>query len=101
MKEDLEASLDYLNNIDKKYTDVGPVYDCIVFHDGEIWQACIDTTEEGDLVKAPLLGEYSKTHEYCMLTEADQLNVSINVHNNGNILEIVGLCCKYKLYQIQ
>lgn len=89
--------MEYLNNLDKKYNDLGPVYDCVVFFDGEMWQACIDTTEKGDLENAPLLGEYSKTHKYAMLSETDQLNVSINVYEDGNILEIVGLCCKYIL----
>lgn len=96
-KEDLEAKIEILINSDKKYADVGPVYDCILFHDGAKWVCCVDTTEEGDLEKCPLLGEYSITHEYAPLTKADQLNFSMNVHDGGNILELVGLCCKFTL----
>lgn len=59
------------------------------------YRACLDTTETGDLDKAALIGEYSVTHEYATLTKEDQLNYSINVHNDGNILEIVSMCCKY------
>lgn len=93
-KEDSEAKLDIVNNLDKKFSDSGPVYDCILYHDGEKWMCCINTSEEGDLTKCPLLGEYSVTHEYLPLTNSDNLNFSFNVHNNGNVLELVGVCCK-------
>lgn len=93
-KEDLEAKVDFLNSLNKKYVDVGPVYDCVLFRDGQIWRACIDTSEEGDLTNAVTLRDYSLTFEYACLTKSDQLNVSINVHDDGNVLEIVGLCCK-------
>lgn len=94
-KEDLEQKVEILVNSDKKYTDVGPTYDCILFHDGKKWLCCVDTSEKGELESCPLLGEYSITHEYTSLTPNDHLNFSINVHNNGDILELVGLCCKY------
>lgn len=93
-KEDIEAKIEFLTNADKKYNDFGPVYDCVLFHDGTKWLACVDTSENGDLDNCVLLGEYSITHEYAPLTKADQLNFSINVHDDGNVLEIVGLCCK-------
>lgn len=96
-KEDLEARVEYLNNVEKKFNDLGPIYDCVLFNNGDYWQACIDTTETGDLNNGILLGEYSKTHQYAPLTEIDKLNISINVHDNGNILEIVGLCCKLSI----
>lgn len=96
-KEDLEMKVEFLASCEKKFTDVGPTYDCVLFHDGEKWLCCVDTTEKGDLEKCRLLGEYSITHEYAPLTPTDQLNFSINVHNNGDTLELVGLCCKYRL----
>lgn len=37
-KEELEARVEVLNNVEKKYCDVGPTYDCVVFHDGNIWR---------------------------------------------------------------
>lgn len=94
-KEDLEAQLEFLTTAEKKYVDAGPVYDCILYHDGAKWMACIDTTETGDLAAAIHLGEYSVTHDYKRLTVKDQLNISINVHDNGNILEVVGLCSNH------
>ncbi|KAM3958606.1 tripeptidyl-peptidase II [Aphomia sociella] len=92
MKEELEARVEVLQNAEKKYTDLGPTYDCVLFHDGEVWRACIDTSEKGDLASAPLLGEYSLTHEHSHLTPLDEMTVSINVHDEGQTLEVVGMC---------
>ncbi|CAH0562147.1 unnamed protein product [Brassicogethes aeneus] len=94
-KEDIEAKLEILNNMEKRYSDSGPVYDCVLFKDGSTWYCCVDTTDDGDLSKCPLLGEYSITHDYAPLTEIDQLNFSMNVHDNGNILELVGVCSSH------
>ncbi|XP_068626596.1 tripeptidyl-peptidase 2 [Battus philenor] len=91
-KEELEARVEALQTAEKKYTDVGPTYDCVLFHDGEIWRACIDTTECGDLENGLLLGEYSVTHEHAHLTPLDEMTVSINVHDDGDTLEVVGMC---------
>lgn len=89
----MDAKLEILTNYEKKFTDVGPVYDCIVFHDGDKWMCCVDTSETGDLANCPLLGEFNKTRDYAPLTKDDQLNFSVNVHNDGNLLELVGVCC--------
>ena len=37
-KEDLEAQIEILKSLDKNYRDVGPAYDCVVFHDGKMWR---------------------------------------------------------------
>ena len=58
------------------------------------YRACIDTSESGDLESCSLLGEFSLTQDYAALTKSDQLNISVNVHNDGNTLEIVSMCCK-------
>ena len=38
LKEDLQCQVDYLEKFDKAYNDRGPVYDCVVFHDGQTWR---------------------------------------------------------------
>lgn len=67
------------------------VVQCVVYF---FYRACIDTSEEGNLEAGVFLGEYSVTREFASLTPEDQLNISINVHDEGNTLEIVSLCCK-------
>ncbi|KAH9635138.1 hypothetical protein HF086_000859 [Spodoptera exigua] len=91
-KEELEARVEVLQNAEKKYNDVGPTYDCVLFHDGNVWRACIDTSECGDLASGPFLGEYSVTHEHTHLTPFDEMTISINVHDEGQTLEVVGMC---------
>lgn len=94
-KENFDAKLEILNMCEKKFTDPGTVYDCIMFKDANVWKCCIDTSDNGDLSQCQLIGEYSKTHDFITLTNLDQLNVSMNVHDDGNTLELVGVCCKY------
>ncbi|XP_066157913.1 tripeptidyl-peptidase 2 isoform X2 [Euwallacea fornicatus] len=94
-KEDCDAKLEIVNNLDKKFCDSGPVYDCILFNDGSKWTCCVNTDEDDDLSKCPLLGEYSITHEYLSLTNVDNLNFSFNVHDDGNVLELVGVCSSH------
>lgn len=37
-KENLEAKIEVLTNLEKKFRDVGPAYDCVLFHDGTVWR---------------------------------------------------------------
>ena len=37
-REELQCRVDLLSNPGSKATDPGPVYDCVVFHDGETWR---------------------------------------------------------------
>ncbi|XP_061709211.1 tripeptidyl-peptidase 2-like [Cydia pomonella] len=92
LKEELETRVEVLQTAEKKYSDLGPTYDCVLFHDGTSWRACIDTSESGDLASGPCLGEYSITHEHSHLTELDEMTVSINVHDEGRTLEVVAMC---------
>lgn len=48
-KADLNARLDVLKDSLKNFSDPGPVYDCVVFHDGKVWRAVVDAKEDGDL----------------------------------------------------
>jgi tripeptidyl-peptidase II len=38
IKEDLEVQIEMLNSLEKKYTNIGPSFDCIVFNDGDRWR---------------------------------------------------------------
>lgn len=43
--DELKTCMAQLRLLEKDHEDPGPVYDCILFHDGEMWQAVIDTSE--------------------------------------------------------
>lgn len=38
LKEELEVQIEMLNTLEKKYKNIGPCFDCVVFHDGEKWR---------------------------------------------------------------
>ena len=99
-KENAEVEVEMVAAVDKKardtsvphwLSDVGPVFDCLVWHTGEGWRAAIDTSEQGDLAAGLCLGVYRETLEYGKLSQMCQVNVSVNVWSEGNLLEIVSM----------
>lgn len=92
-KEDLDATIEFLTQHEKKVSDLKISYDCVLFHSAEGWIAVLDTTESGDLGDALLIHEYTSYHEMAQVD--DFLSISINVHDDGNILEIVGMCSSH------
>lgn len=90
-KDDLENGLACLQAFDKLYPDVKKHYDCILYKTRDSWRCIIDTNN-GDLDTAINLGEYSKTHESDSI---DDLTVTVNVHDDGNTLELVGMCSSH------
>ncbi|EDW32157.1 GL10584 [Drosophila persimilis] len=90
IKENLDFELEMLNSYEKVYNDVKTSYDCVLFPTANGWLTLIDTTEQGNLDQALRIGEYSKTHETQNVD--DFLSISVNVHDEGDVLEIVGMC---------
>ncbi len=70
-------------------TEVGPVFDCVSWHDGNTWRAVIDAAESGDLSKQKDMAAYKEQYEFACFSEESQLNYSFNFYENGNILSIV------------
>jgi tripeptidyl-peptidase-2 len=48
-KTELEARVEELKEMYKKYEDPGVILDCVVFHDGKDWRAVVDVNEDGNL----------------------------------------------------
>lgn len=92
-KENIDGVTEFLNSYDKKYSEIKTSFDCILFNSNEGWFAVIDLSESGDLEKALVIREYSKHHEVKNIDEF--LSISINVHDDGNVLEIVGMCSSH------
>jgi len=63
-KKDLEAVLDTLKEAAEQYADAGPVFDCVVFHDGSTWRAVIDSDGTGDLTASTPLCNYRDERQY-------------------------------------
>uniref|UniRef100_A0AC34FCF8 Peptidase S8/S53 domain-containing protein n=1 Tax=Panagrolaimus sp. ES5 TaxID=591445 RepID=A0AC34FCF8_9BILA len=65
-----------------------PEIDCIVWFDGDKWNACIETLE-GKLERAKVLTSFRDSHEYgIFISNEFEIAYCITVHNNGNLLEI-------------
>lgn len=89
LKLDLQAQYNVLKDMMTNYQDPGPVYDCLVWHDGEHWRSVIDTNENGDLtVKKPMC-DYRIEYHYEQFSKQDMLSYSVNIYDNGSVLSLV------------
>lgn len=65
-KEETEAILEVLQTLEKKYKDLGPLLDCVVWHDGTEWRVSL-STEDLDSDSSIVLGEFTKRQEFAAL----------------------------------
>ncbi|MEW4565254.1 S8 family serine peptidase [Bremerella sp. JC770] len=88
-KKELEARLEELTKLGKNWSDPGPIYDCVVFHDGKAWQAVIDTDEDGDLSDEKVMTNYKVKRQYSTFGEVDLVTFAVNIYQDGDVLSIV------------
>ncbi len=86
-KEDLELRLEQLKKL--SFDDPGPVFDCVVFHDGATWRAVLDTDEDGDLTDETVLTNFRAERQYATFSDESLLNYAMNVYDDGDTLSIV------------
>ncbi|CAG0918332.1 unnamed protein product [Notodromas monacha] len=90
--DELEARVEVLSAAERTYPPfLIPSADCVVFHDGERWRACVDAEGQGDLEKCKVMGIYRETLEFSSFSDRDVLNYSFNIYDEGNLLEIVAV----------
>eukprot|EP00742_Colponemidia_sp_Colp-10_P008114 GILJ01008758.1.p1 GENE.GILJ01008758.1~~GILJ01008758.1.p1 ORF type:complete len:1249 (+),score=195.85 GILJ01008758.1:73-3819(+) len=88
-KQNLEVTLEQLNEMQKSFDDPGPIFDIVAFHDGEHFRVAVDTKEDGDLSSAKAMADYKVAHEFASFTSEDRMNYSIKVYDDGNVVSIV------------
>lgn len=93
IKENLDGLNDFVTSCEKKFTETKTTFDCILFKGKEGWISVVDISENGDLENAAVIREYSKFYDMIKIDE--YLSISINVHDDGNTLEIVGMCSSH------
>jgi tripeptidyl-peptidase-2 len=91
-REELAARVDVLRALADEPRDPGPVYDCVVFHDGEHWRAAVDTDEDGDLTDEKAMASYRVAREWSTFDEESLLNYAVNIYEEGDLLSIVTDC---------
>ena len=87
--KDLRERLRQIRQATTDFKDPGPIFDCLVFHDGTRWQAAIDTDEDGDLAEETLLTNFRDQRRYATFGGSAHLNFSVNIFSEGNLLSIV------------
>jgi tripeptidyl-peptidase-2 len=95
-RKDLEAVLDTLKEAADQYADAGPVFDCVVFHDGSKWRAVVDTDCTGDLSACTPLTDYKDEQQFLTIKTIPGckevsllLNYCVTIFEEGQRLSIV------------
>ena len=91
-REELAERITQLAATGRNVADPGPIFDCVVFHDGKRWRAAVDTDEDGDLADETVLTNYRDEPAFGTFSKASLLNFSVNIFDNGNTLSIVTTC---------
>ena len=92
MRDDLDEQLKQLSAAGKSFEDSGPLYDCVVFHDGQKWRAVVDTDEDGDLTDEDALTNFRDERQFDTFDNDSLLNFGVNIYDDGNLLSIVTDC---------
>jgi len=86
---ELQVRLEQLREIGASFEDPGPTFDCVVFHDGHVWRAVVDTDEDGDLRDEMPLTNYRLERGHGTFGGEALLNFAVNIFQDGNLLSIV------------
>ncbi len=88
-REELDARLKALGELQEKYEDPGPIFDCVVWHDGQTWRVVIDADEDGELAEEKVLTNFRLERQHGTFSSEDLMNYAVNVYDDGKLLSIV------------
>jgi len=90
-EQDILARESILENIEDNFADrdLGLVFDCVVWNDGEHYNVLVDTDGDGDLAEEKILRPYGVDHEYAWFEEEVATNFGVQVYEEGKLLSIV------------
>lgn len=72
----------------ESFSDVGPVYDVVVFQKGNDWFVVIDSDEDGDLGEETALGTFRETGDWATLGDESNFNYAVGVAEEGDLTTI-------------
>lgn len=92
-KEELSAQLEQAGQLMSAYNDPGPLYDVVAWisDDGE-WRVVVDTRDDEEVSSGRAvqpLRIFSKSGDFANFGEENMMNYSVNVWNDGDVVEIV------------
>ncbi|MFQ5748502.1 MAG: S8 family serine peptidase, partial [Planctomycetota bacterium] len=67
----------------KHFDDPGPVYDLVVFQDGEGWRVVVDNDEDGDLGEETALRPFPASGDWATLGEEALLHYGVRIEEDG------------------
>ncbi len=88
-RDELETRLAQLGELQEKYEDPGPIFDCLVWNDGSVWRAAIDTDEDADFADEKAMTNFRLERQYSTFSDEDLMNYAVNIYDDGNLLSIV------------
>eukprot|EP01083_Nonionella_stella_P007634 21983_1 len=91
MERSIEDLMIRLKELEKLTAcDPGPIYDCVVFHDGRHWRAVIDTSECGDLESCHKpMTDYRIENSVACFSRQSMLNFTVDIFAEGTTLSVV------------
>ncbi|KAJ3371623.1 tripeptidyl-peptidase II Tpp2 [Kappamyces sp. JEL0680] len=85
---DVHDQAEILADAEKSYKDPGLAFDCVVWHDGQVWRALVDTLCTGDLTQAAPMADYRLERQTGVFSLDSLLTFSVNIYE-GAVLSIV------------
>jgi subtilisin family serine protease len=70
------------------FADEGPVFDVVVFAEGDSWLVIIDSDEDGDLNEERAMRPFKESGDWAVLGDETNLNYAVKVEDEGNRVQM-------------